>query len=228
MQSLRDYLNNTQQYESILDPDQNKVMDRMTDDMIRERIREYCTYDRQKYKQNELWPLANSFLKITKVDKDNNGWYVETKSAISVNIMSNESAKSFHEYCLYKCQKMDKQKGFLIEGTGIYFRWRKHNGRLDIADAPNFESTYGLPEELDGLHLFWSCEKSKKLDVRNKINVISLHGIKDLKISGNGCKNVIIHFDYSDGNIIVPDGVKIHHPDGPSGYWDLMDKLSKC
>ena len=225
---MKTLYNTVQQYESILNPNQDQVMDRMTDEMIRRRIQEYCTWDSQKYKQNELWPLAIEKLEITKVNKDNNGWYIETKSVVSTNIMSSESAKSFHEYCLYKCQKIDKQKGFLIEGTGIYFRWRKHNGQLGIVDTPNFESTYGLPEELDGLHLFWSCRKSKKLDVCNKINVISLHGIKDLKISGNGCKNVIIHFDYSDGNIIVPNGVKIYHPDGPSEYWDLMDKLSKC
>ena len=55
MQSLPDYLNNTQQYESILDPDQNKVMDRMTDVMIRKRIQEYCVYNEQKYKRGELW-----------------------------------------------------------------------------------------------------------------------------------------------------------------------------
>ena len=54
MQSLPDYLNNTQQCESILDPDQNKVMDRMTDVMIRKRIQEYCVYNEQKYKPTEI------------------------------------------------------------------------------------------------------------------------------------------------------------------------------
>ena len=43
MKPLSDYLNNTQQCESILNPNQNQVMDRMTDEMIRRRIQEYCT-----------------------------------------------------------------------------------------------------------------------------------------------------------------------------------------
>ena len=79
MQPLRDYLNESPlQYEGILDPNQDQVMNRMTDEMIRRRIQEYCTYDRQKDKLGELWYAAGSFLKITKVDKDNKGWYVET------------------------------------------------------------------------------------------------------------------------------------------------------
>ena len=43
---MKTLYNTVQQCESILDPDQNKVMGRMTDDMIRQRIREYCTFKR--------------------------------------------------------------------------------------------------------------------------------------------------------------------------------------
>ena len=59
MQSLKDYLSNTQQYESILNPNQDQVMGRMTDEMIRSRIREYCTYDRQKRRRGECWIAAD-------------------------------------------------------------------------------------------------------------------------------------------------------------------------
>ena len=115
MQSLRDYLSNTQQYESILDPDQNQVMTRMTDEMIRSRIREYCTYDRQKHFRGELWTAAALNLNITKIDKDNKGWYVETESPVYIFVMSSTPAKSFYDYCIAKGQQIDKQKGFLIE-----------------------------------------------------------------------------------------------------------------
>ena len=73
MQSLQDYLSNTTQYESILDPNQNQVMNRMTDDMIRQRIQEYCTFDRQKRRRSECWIMASRSFTVTKIGKDSNG-----------------------------------------------------------------------------------------------------------------------------------------------------------
>ena len=70
--------NTVQQYESILDPNQDQVMDRMTDNVIRERIRKYCTYDEQKYRHSKLWCGTDRYMKITKIDKDDKGWYIET------------------------------------------------------------------------------------------------------------------------------------------------------
>ena len=226
MQSLRDYLSNTQQYESILDPDQNQVMTRMTDEMIRSRIREYCAYDRQKHNRGEIWTGADLYLTITKIDKDEKGWYIETKSSVYIFVMSSTPAKSFYDYCIAKGQQIDKQKGFLIEDIGIYFRWRKHSGPLDVRQAPNFESTEGLPEELNELYLCLSCEKSKSLDVRNKINVVTLNSIEDIKILGKGCKNVIIGPEYPCDNITVPNGVNIHRPRSYAEFDDLRNKLS--
>ena len=226
MQSLRDYLSNTQQYESILDPDQNQVMTRMTDEMIRSRIREYCTYDRQKRFHGELWTAADQSLKITKINKDDKGWYVETKSSVYIYIMSITPAKSFYDYCIAKGQQIDKQKGFLIEDIGVYFRWRRHSGPLEVSQAPNFESTEGLPEELSELYLCLSCEKSKSLDVRNKINVVALNSIEDIKILGKGCKNVIIYPEYPCDSIIAPNGVNIYRPKDLGEYWELRSKLS--
>ena len=199
----------------------------MTDVMIRKRIQEYCTYNEQKYKRGELWIATYRGLNITKIDKDEKGWYVETDGLLDKCLLDYDKAKSYYDYCLSKGQKIDKQKGFLIEDVGIYFRWRKHNGQLGIVDAPNFESTQGLPEELNMLHVARSCEKSKRLDVCNKINVISIWNIDDLKIFGNGCKNVIINPNFPNGNITAPDGVKIHHPKGSNEYIDLSNKLSK-
>ena len=228
MQPLRDYLNESPlQYEGILDPNQNKVMSRLTDELIPNRIREYCTWDYQKYNRGELWPAADTALKITKIDKDEKGWYVDTTGTVYIYVMSSMPAKSFYDYCIAKGQQIDKQKGFLIEDLDIYFRWRKHNGLLEIGDSPNLESTQGLPEELEQLHLYKCCQKSKKIDVCNKINVISIWNIDDLKIFGNGCKNVIINPNFPNGNITAPNGVKIHHPKGSNEYIDLSNKLSK-
>ena len=227
MQSLPDYLNNTQQYEGILDPDQNQVIDRMTDDAIRRCIREYCTWERQEHQYSVLWPAADVNLKITKIDKDKQGWYIETSSVYAIFLIYNEKkAKSFYEYCLSKGQKIDEQKGFLIEDIGIYFRWRKHKGGIEILDAPYLTSTLGLPEELDVLYPRGnSCKNSKGLDVCTKINTIVLDNIGDIKISGNGCKNAIIHPHSPCGNITAPDGVKIHRPGGYTEYDDLINKL---
>ena len=228
MQPLRDYLNKSPlQYESILDPDQNKVMSRMTDEMIRQRIREYCTYDHQKYARGEQWAAADPNLEIVKIDKDSKGWYIETENTVRVDVIYDNSAKSVYDYCSSEGQKIDKQKGFLIEDIGIYFRWRKHIGSLSISSASNLESTDGLPEELDVLRILDACQNSKKLNIRNKIKVITLTFIKDIEISGNGCKNVIIHPNYPSGNITAPNGVKVHRPERPIEFWDLIDKFSK-
>ena len=228
MRSLRDYLNNTQQYESILDPNQDQVMSRMTDDaenIIRQRIQEYCTYDRQKYNRGELWPANNPILKITKVDKDDKGWYIETAPTVCAPVLYRDTAKSFYDYCISQGQKIDGQKGFLIEDIGVYFRWRKHNNGLKIVGISKLRSTDGLPEELDGLYLHHCCTNSKKLEVRNKINVIVISDSDDLKISGDGCKNVIIRPDFPCGNITAPNGVRIHRPQDASETWDLINKL---
>ena len=104
MQPLKDYLTSTQQCEGILDPNQDQVMNRMTDEMIRSRIREYCTYDRQKRRRDECWIAADEYLEITKIDKDDKGWYVETKSSVYINIMPITLAKSFYDYCIAKGQ----------------------------------------------------------------------------------------------------------------------------
>ena len=228
MQPLRDYLNESPlQYEGILDPNQSKIMGRMTDDVIRQRIREYCTYDSRKYARGEQWVITHPDYKIVKIDKDNIGWYIETRSAVNVGVIYGTLEKSFYDFLLSHRCKIDAQKGFLIEDLDIYFRWRKHNGLLEIGDSPNLESTQGLPEELEQLHLYKCCQKSKKIDVCNKINVISIWNIDDLKIFGNGCKNVIINPNFPNGNITAPNGVKIHHPKGSNEYIDLSNKLSK-
>ena len=227
MQSLRDYLNHTRQCESILDPNQDQVMSRMadaTDDMIRKRIREYCTWDRQKYYQGELWPAVDDDLGITQIDKDNNGWYIETRSAVNVGVIYGTRTKSFYDYCLSKGQKMDKQKGFLIEDIGVYFRWRKHKGSIEITDASCLESTLGLPEELDLLYLDRCCVESKKFTVHNRIKVIIARQICPINISGNGCKNVIIHPDSKTDNITAPSQTKILRPETEKEYWDLRRK----
>ena len=122
MQPLKDYLTSTQQCEGILDPNQNQAMDKMTDEMIRRRIQEYCTYSRTKRLHGECWIAANPYIKNIRVDKDEKGWYVETASAGSVYTALSTNIKSFYEYCLSKGQKIDKQKGFLIEDIGVYFR----------------------------------------------------------------------------------------------------------
>ena len=228
MQPLRDYLNESPlQYEGILDPNQDQVMSRMTDELIPNRIREYCTYDRQKYNRGELWPAADTALKIAKIDKDEKGWYVDTTGTMYIYVMASMPAKSFYDYCIAKGQQIDKQKGFLIEDIGVYFRRLKHDGLLEVGCSLYIESTQGLPEELDILSLMDCCQKSKKIDIRNKINVVALNRVEDIKIMGKGCKNVIISPKYPCNSIIVPNGVKIHHPESPNEYWDLMDKLSE-
>ena len=224
---MKTLYNTVQQYEGILDPNQNQVMDKMTDEMIRRRIQEYCTYSRTKRLHGECWIAANPYIKNIRVDKDEKGWYIETASAGSVYIALSTNIKSFYEYCLSKGQKIDKQKGFLIEDIGVYFRWHKHIGGLTVLDTPNLESTDGLPEELDILSLGNCCQKSKRLDVSNKIKVIAPVNIDDLKISGNGCKNVVIDIDRPCGNVTVPSGVKIHKPKNWNEYVITLTKLGE-
>ena len=225
MKSLIDYLNNTTQCESILDPNQDQVMSRMTDDMIREHIRKYCTWGRQKYKRNEMWIIAHPDCKITKVDKDKDGWYIETEGSTSITGI--KRSKSYYDYCSAYGYKIDKQKGLLIEDIGVYFRWRKHSGTLSISAAPNLESTDGLPEELYVLRILDSCQHSKKLNIRNKIKVITLSYVEDIKILGKGCKNVIIDREYSHVNITAPSGVKIHRPKDSDEYISLLEKITQ-
>ena len=224
---MKTLYNTVQQYESILDPNQDQVMDRMTDEMIRRRIKEYCTYSRTKRLQGECWIAAHPYIKNIRVDKDEKGWYVETASAGSVYTALSTNIKSFYEYCLSKGQKIDKQKGFFIEDIGVYFRWCKHIGGLTVLDTPNLESTDGLPEELDILSLGNCCQKSKRLDVSNKIKVIAPVNIDDLKISGNGCKNVIIDPGRPCGNVTIPSGVKIYRPKDWNEYVITLTKLSE-
>ena len=224
---MKTLYNTVQQYEGILDPNQNQVMDKMTDEMIRRRIQEYCTYSRTKRLHSECWIAAHPYIKNIRVDKDEKGWYVETASAGSVYTALSTNIKSFYEYCLSKGQKIDKQKGFFIEDIGVYFRWHKHIGGLTVLDTPNLESTDGLPEELDILSLGNCCQKSKRLDVSNKIKVIAPVNIDDLKISGNGCKNVIIDPDRPCGNVTVPSGVKIHKPKNWNEYVITLTKLGE-
>ena len=224
---MKTLYNIVQQYEGILDPNQDQVMDRMTDEMIRRRIQEYCTYSRAKRLHGECWIAANPYIKNIRVDKDEKGWYIETASAGSVYTALSTNIKSFYEYCLSKGQKIDKQKGFLIEDIGVYFRWYKHIGGLTVLDTPNLESTDGLPEELDILSLGNCCQKSKRLDVSNKIKVIAPVNIDDLKISGNGCKNVIIDPDRPCANITIPSGVKIYKPKDWNEYVITLTKLSE-
>ena len=224
---MKTLYNVVQQYEGILDPDQNKVIDRMTDDMIRSRIREYCTYDSRKYARGEQWVIAYPDYKIVKIDKDNIGWYIETRSAVNVDIIYGTLEKSFYDFLLSHRCKIDAQKGFLIEDLDIYFRWRKHSGGLQVNRAPNLESTEGLPEELDVLEIVDDFRNSKNLDVRNKIKVIGLSIEGDIKILGKGCKNVIIDPDCPCGNITVPNGVKIHRPKDSDEYISLVKKITK-
>ena len=197
----------------------------MTDAMIRKRIREYCTYSLSKHQPDECWLAAEPVLQITKVDKDEKGWYIETMEKYAFPMAPHTNVKSFYEYCLSNGQKIDKQKGFLIEDAGIYFRWCKHKGAVGILDAPYFESTEGLPEELDVLDCVDCFQKNKKLTLRNSITIVVVSIEGDLKISGNGCKNVIIHPDSRAGNVTVPSQTKILRPKTEEEYWDLRKKI---
>ena len=213
---------------SILNPDPNQIMNRITadvDDMIRQRIREYCTYDDQKDIWGELWTIADPSLKISVVDKDEKGWYIETTGLVWMSSPDLDKVKSFYDYLLSKGCKIDKQKGFLIEDIGIYFRWRKHEGRITVLDIPDFSSTEGLPEELEHLHLRSCCRKNGRFIVHNKIKLMELSAIKDTKISGSGCKNIVIDPAGPCNGIVAPNGVKIHRPLEWQEYRDLIEYI---
>ena len=231
MQSLKDYLNESPLHcEGILDPDQNKVMSRMadvTDEMIRNRIREYCTYDRLKYDPDEQWIVAGPNVEIVKIDKDKKGWYIETKSASEI-IMHSDIAKSFYDYCSSCGQKIDKQKGFLIEDIGVYFRWRKHKGLLFVIGNSDFESTDGLPEKLSGLIIASSCQKSGKFTIHNEINCIGLDVVDNLNMTGKGCKNVVIYPNNNNSDITPPRGAQVYHPQDRDTIHLLIKKLAEC
>ena len=70
---MKTLYNTVQQCEGILDPDQNKVMDRMKVDVIRQCIQEYCTYSRARHRRGKCWPVTDPRLTITKIDKDEKG-----------------------------------------------------------------------------------------------------------------------------------------------------------
>ena len=220
---MKTLYNTVQQCEGILDPDQNKVMNRMTDEMIRSRIREYCTYSSSR----ACWPASYPWVEVTKVDKDRKGWYVETRSSSILILMSiSDSDKSFASFCLSHWQKVDLQKGFLIDDIGVYFRWHKHKGGLFIYDNPFLESTDGLPEILDVLQLRDCCQRSGKLEVHNKINTMLIQNGYDLKISGNGCENVLL-YPGSSINITVTNGTKVRRTINRDEWDSLRDKLIK-
>ena len=222
---MKTLYNTVQQYESILDPDQNKVMGRMTDEMIRQRILEYCTYSLSK-QRGEYWPAAEPDLQITNVDKDSKGWYIDTDSIDDVDIIFKSNSKSFYDYCLSNGQKIDKQKGFLIEDIGIYFRWRIHTGRLSIGFAPNLESTDGLPEQLDVLWLVYSCQKSQNFTIHNKIIGVVVENdtelIKKLKISGK-CEDVLVFPNIN--SVTVSNGIKLYQPKDWKEFSEWQRKL---
>ena len=226
---MKTLYNTVQQCESILNPDLDQVMDRMTtaaDDMIRKRIWEYCIYDPFSRLNSHRWAAASPRMRIIRIDKDEKGWYVDTERSNLTCIMDNCESESYYNYCASKGYKIDEQKGFLIEDIGVYFRWRKHDGGLSVDSTSNFESTLGLPEELDELDIWDSCEDSKRLDVRNKIKAIVVDkNYWSIKISGNGCEHIVIKSDYPTANVTVPTGVKIHRPTGLGGYRRIMKKI---
>lgn len=229
VQSLLGFLNtSSQKVKRNLNLNQSTVVSRMTaDDMIRQRIREYCEWNRKKHIQGKLWPVADEDLEITKVDKDDKGWYVETMGNPHITFRD-VSAKSFYDYCISLGQKIDEQKGFLIEDIDVYFRWRVNFGAILVYGAPNLESTKGLPEEFDVLFLQNCCKKNKKLDVCNKIkeSVVTLSDMEDIKISGNGFKNILIDPAQPCGDITAPSGVKIYRPKDLKEFGIIYGKLA--
>ena len=235
-QSLLGFLNtSSQKVKHNLNLNRSAAVSRMTaDDMIRQRIREYCEWDRKKHIQGKLgrhglrklWPVADEDLEITNIDKDDKGWYVETMGNPHITFRD-VSAKSFYDYCISLGQKIDGQKGFLIEDIDVYFRWRVNFGAILVHSAPNLESTKGLPEKFDVLFLQNCCKKSKKLDVCNKIKEhVALSDVEDIKISGNGFKNILIDPVQPCGDITAPSGVKIYRPKDLNEFGVICRKLA--
>lgn len=243
MQSLKDYLNeSTQQYESVFGGNQTKDNGYSDDNTIRTRILQYCTFDWS----NKCWPIAAAAMKITKVDKDEKGWYIDTvNNEYPTGTLQQTEAKTVLGYCnasKYRIKmksffdkytpirfKDDDSKEFVVvdrEEPVVHFRWRKHKGGLTVLAAPNFESTEGLPDELDTLYVSGSCQSSKGFDVRNKIDTIVVEDTAwSLKISGNGCKDLIIDPDSVTGEITAPSRTKIHRPENCDEYISLKEKL---
>ena len=67
--------------------------------------------------------------------------------------------------------------------------------------------------------------KLQKLTIHNKINVMVLTSINDIKISGNGCRDVIVHYLDKDMNVEAPHGTKIHRPTTYMEYEALRKEL---
>ena len=222
---MKTLYNTVQQYESILDPDQNKVMDRMKVDVIRQCIQEYCTYSRARHRRGKCWPIDDKNITITKIDKDEKGWYIDTKSRIGELMVDYDYIRSFYDYCIAKGCKIDKQKGFLIEDLDIYFRWHKHEGALVCESMRYLDSTDGMPEEIDVLCLSNCCHHNESFKVDNKIHTIWLENTDNIEIVGAGCENVAIDYMINAKTIKVPRGVKIQHPKDYKENEDLRKKI---
>lgn len=213
---------------SILDPDQNKVTDQLSEDMIRYRIREYCTRTRSN-RYWTGWEAADKYLNITNVDKDEKGWYIDTECVgTRVCVILNSREKTLLKYADRWCEN-NPHKGFLIRdhnGPDTYFRWRKHKGILTIFQAECFESTEGLPEELDALYISNSCHESKGFFVHNQIDTIVIASPTDISISGSGYKRVIIYpYPYNCSSITTSLDVDIYRPQTFGEYMDLQQEL---
>lgn len=210
-------------YESILDSD---AMDKMEDDMIRRRIREYC-----KYKPNgHYWPVAYSYIKITNVDKDSKGWYVDTESrwdGDSPRIAINYQNTSFLDYCTTIIDKKNNWTDFVVNdhnGPELHFRWRKHKGFLAMVNAPNLDSTDGLPEEFDMLQLIACCQQSKKFDVKSKLNILVVANTSTtINITGN-VKNVVVS-PHNDCTPKTSSQIRVFKPTSQSEFNRTVKKL---
>lgn len=248
MQPLKDYLNESSLSEGIFDRMKNNIKgnidrmknniksktNRLSDNMIREVIYKYCANWRN-------WGVAQPGLKVTKVDKDEKGWYVDTESDKCLSLHVDDS-KSFLEY--YNKRELsrftssskfvparlkdDNSTEFMVLQTGpeIYFRWRKHKGVISIYDAAYIESTDGLPEELDVLEFVGCSYKSRKLKVNNKIDVIDYHGEGYFVLSGNVCKDMIVLPGSISSRIFATARLKIHYPETLEEYLSLREKLT--
>ena len=124
---------------SILNSDQNQVLTSMTDAIIRDHIIQYG--EAEILARYQIWGVN-----ITKADKDDRGWYVESKGRLSI-ICVDERTKSLYDHCLYVGQPIDKQKGFLIEDIGVYVRCHNNAGDVTIRNMPKLESTEGIQEK---------------------------------------------------------------------------------
>ena len=236
MQSLKDYLNESPLSEGIFDRMKNNIkgnINRLSDNIIRKVIYKYCANWRN-------WGVAQPGLKVTKVDKDEKGWYVDTESDKCLSLHVDDS-KSFLEY--YNKRELsrftsssefvparlkdDNSTEFMVLQTGpeIYFRWRKHKGVISIYNADYIESTDGLPEELDVLELA-SCDKSRKLIVNGKIDVIDYHGDGYFLLSSDGCKDMIVLPSCRNIHIVATGRIKIHYPKTLEEYLSLRENLT--